>query len=138
MTGGLADLAHPTTLKRPYRPNHPLPASSRSTAASTATKRRRTNGDEESSEEELKLALGMLDDSFVSNDEERIMTTITSVIKDTHDAGCSDFDTLGKVSDDNSDILMTPAPTICDPQNCSQGPMLAKGCRVLLQLVLLR
>jgi hypothetical protein len=80
----------------------------------------------------------MLDDSFVSNDEERIMTTITSVIKDTHDAGCSDFDTLGKVSDDNSDILMTPAPTICDPQNCSQGPMLAKGCRVLLQLVLLR
>ena len=110
-TGGHADLAHPTSLKRTYRPSHPLPLSSqKTTTAALATNSRRKN-DMPVAEEE-KLAFGMIDNRSALSDDAR-RTTMSSTNKADSDA--SDFDALGTFSDDYSALIVTPT-AICDPR----------------------
>jgi hypothetical protein len=115
------DLAHPTTLKRMYRPGHPVPSlSQRTTTASvttttTAISTRRTANTATVVEEGKSMFEMMMDGSSLggAEDAERTTTSLMNDAPHVH-GGSFDFDVLSH--DYPPQLLVTPASASCDPQ----------------------
>lgn len=111
-TGGHTNLAQPTSLKRMYRPSHPLPARQSLSSQTNTTPGTGITGntakrmnDEIVAEDTL-----IMDEASVLSDDAG--TVEGSIAEDAQYPGAS----LATCIDDYSVLIATPATTICDPR----------------------